>query len=61
MYTLIKIISFIALGLNIVPAFLVFSGTISADQCKMLMLIGTVAWFATAPSWMNKKSKEAEA
>ncbi|QDH78928.1 hypothetical protein FKX85_07710 [Echinicola soli] len=59
MKTLIKLISFIALGLNLIPAFLVFQGVISSDQCKTLMFIGTVVWFITAPMWMNKKPEEA--
>ncbi|GAB3661576.1 hypothetical protein GCM10028791_36170 [Echinicola sediminis] len=61
MNTLFKIISFIALGLTLIPSFLVFTGTITADQCKNLMFAGTVAWFITAPKWMNKKTEEVEA
>ncbi|AWW31149.1 hypothetical protein DN752_13995 [Echinicola strongylocentroti] len=59
MKAIIKLISFIALALNLIPAFLVFQGIISPDQCKTLMFIGTVLWFITAPMWMNKKSEEA--
>ncbi|WP_215226628.1 hypothetical protein [Echinicola shivajiensis] len=57
MNNIYKIISFIALGLNIVPSFLVFSGSITADLCKILMFVGTVVWFLTAPKWMNKKQE----
>ncbi len=52
-----KIISFIGLGLTLVPAFLVYQGTLSLDTSKNLMLVGTIAWFATAPYWMNKPAK----
>ncbi|MBD3626572.1 MULTISPECIES: hypothetical protein [Cyclobacterium] len=58
MKLLIKIISFLGLGLNIIPAILVFGTYMSADTCKLLMLIGTVLWFGTAPSWMNKKDAD---
>lgn len=46
-------LSFLGLGLTVVPAFLVFAGTISWDTHAALMLAGTVLWFATAPSWMR--------
>ncbi|WP_200975596.1 hypothetical protein [Echinicola sp. 20G] len=59
MNNIIKLISFLALALTIVPSFLVFSGAIDADLCKTLMFIGTVAWFITAPKWMNRKTEEA--
>ncbi|WP_186755896.1 hypothetical protein [Echinicola salinicaeni] len=57
MNNIFKIISFIALGLTIVPSFLVFSGSITADLCKTLMFVGTVVWFLSAPKWMNKKQE----
>lgn len=56
---LIKLLSFIGLGLNIVPAILVFSAEMSTDTCKQLMLLGTILWFVTAPSWMNKGQEDA--
>ena len=54
MKNLIKVISYIELGLTLVPAFLVFVGNIDLDSNKMLMLFGTIIWFVTAPIWMNK-------
>ena len=51
---LIKFISYISLGLTLIPAFLVFTGNISLDSSKMLTLAGTIIWFVSAPSWMNK-------
>lgn len=50
----LMIISFISLGMTIVPAFLVFAQKMSMDQNKTLMLMGTVGWFVTAPFWMKK-------
>jgi len=54
MRPIIKMISYIGLGLTIIPSFLVLAGTTTLDSNKMLMLIGTVLWFVTAPTWMNK-------
>ena len=56
MTLLLKILSVIGLLLTIVPAFLVFSGSMTIELHYTLMLIGTILWFATAPFWMLKKS-----
>ena len=58
MKNIVKIISYAGLGLSIIPAILVFNGSINADTCKMLMAAGTFIWFTTAPSWMNKAEEE---
>ncbi|WP_086542174.1 hypothetical protein [Algoriphagus antarcticus] len=60
MATILKIISFAALALTLVPAFLVFWGYIEPNLSKTLMLIGTVVWFGTASFWMNKSEEEEE-
>lgn len=57
MKTIIKLISVIGLALTLVPAFLVYQGSIDLDMNKTLMLIGTLCWFFTAPYWMNKTTK----
>ena len=54
MKILIKSISYLSLALTIIPSFLVFTGNISLDSGKILMLVGTIVWFVSAPSWMNK-------
>ena len=58
MTTILKIVSLIGLLLTIVPAFLVFSGSLQIEQHYTLMLIGTVVWFLSAPFWMLKKKVE---
>jgi hypothetical protein len=58
MKTILKIISFIGLILTLVPSFIVFSGAMTLDMHKWLMLLGTLLWFVTAPFWMNKKTSE---
>jgi len=59
MKKLIIIISIIGLLLTLTPSFLVFSNLMTLETSKTLMLIGTLVWFITAPSWMNKKEERA--
>ncbi len=54
MKLLIKTISYLSLGLTLIPSFFVFTGNISLDSSKMLTFIGTIIWFLSSPSWMNK-------
>jgi hypothetical protein len=54
MKPLLKFISYIGLGLTLIPSFLVFTGNISLDSSKIFMFVGTIIWFLFAPSWMNK-------
>jgi hypothetical protein len=57
MKNLLVIISILSLLMTIIPSFLVFAGLMTLDMNKTLMLIGTIGWFITAPSWMNKKEE----
>ena len=57
MKLLLMILSYIGLGLTLIPSILVFHGDISGDQNKYLMMVGTILWFVTAPFWMNKKKE----
>ncbi|WPP53258.1 hypothetical protein [Catalinimonas niigatensis] len=57
MKSLLKILSLVGLLLTLIPSILYFSGYISAEQHKLLMLIGTALWFLTAPFWMNKSEE----
>lgn len=61
MKSLLKIISFIALAVTLVPSFLVFKGIISPELSKSLMLIGTIVWFVSASFWMNTSDEKEEA
>lgn len=54
MRSLIKLVSYIGLGLTLIPSLLVFAGSISIELSKTLMLIGTIIWFISTPIWMNK-------
>jgi hypothetical protein len=47
--------SLIGLLLTMSPPILIFLGKIDLDTTKLLMTVGMVAWFSTAPFWINKK------
>ena len=49
----IKLLSYLALVLTIVPALLFATGVLSEDTMKLVLLVGTVLWFATAPRWLH--------
>ncbi|MBK7978934.1 MAG: hypothetical protein IPK06_02750 [Ignavibacteriae bacterium] len=55
MKALIKILSLISLIATILPSILVFNNVISMETNKLIMTLGTLLWFSTAPFWMNKK------
>ncbi|AKD05383.1 hypothetical protein POKO110462_14855 [Pontibacter korlensis] len=60
MRTIIKFISLVGLLLTVLPALLVFTGTMEQSHHKMLTLAGTALWFLTAPFWMNRSKQEDE-
>jgi hypothetical protein len=58
MKTLPKLISFTALALVIIPPILYLVGSLGKPPMTTLMLIGTLAWFATVPLWMGRRESE---
>jgi hypothetical protein len=60
MRQLLKWLSYIGLALTLFPSFMLFMGLIEAYTCKQLMALGTIIWFVTAPSWMNKGKESKE-
>jgi hypothetical protein len=46
--------SALALAMTIVPSVLVFRGIISWPTHAILMAVGMILWFITAPFWMKK-------
>ncbi len=55
MKNLLKLLGFAALALTIVPPSLVVAGMLSEGSMKLLLAIGAVLWFATAPLWMKSE------
>lgn len=48
-----KPISWVSLLLIVVPPALYFTDSIRADMMNLLLLVGTIIWFATTPLWMR--------
>lgn len=51
------ILSCLALGLTLIPSFLVASQILSFKVYTQLMLIGTLIWFIAAPYWIRPKTR----
>jgi hypothetical protein len=50
-----QVVSMAALLVTILPAALFFADRLSLAQSKWWMLAGAVAWFLSAPLWMERK------
>jgi len=51
---LAKVVSYLGLGLTLVPAAIVL--VINDDHSyKLMATVGMVLWFVSAPFWINKK------
>jgi len=55
MKTLLKILSFLALLIVIVPPAAYLAGKVEKPMMGILMLVGTIVWFLTVPFWMGGK------
>lgn len=60
MKTLLKIISFIGLGLMFGSAIMVFNDVMTKDTYLKLSLLGTILWFVTVPFWMKRRLHHSE-
>ena len=60
MTALLKLLSAVGLALTVVPAFLVFLAGAEWGTHALLMMVGTVLWFATAPFWMRDAAPDDE-
>ena len=52
---LLKIISFIGLGVMLVSSILYLNGEIAESAVNTYMVIGTLVYFATAIFWLGKR------
>ena len=53
---ILKLISGLSIGvLILLVSILSYLGTIEVANMKMLMLIGTILWFAATPFWMKEE------
>jgi uncharacterized membrane-anchored protein YitT (DUF2179 family) len=55
MKIVLSIIAAIGLGLTVIPAFLVFSGMMTLDFHKNLMVVGMLCWFVSVPFLLKRK------
>jgi hypothetical protein len=53
MKKLLMVASSVGLGLTLIPSLLVFTGSITLESNKALMLLGTVVWFLAASRWLG--------
>jgi len=51
---ILQSVSFAGLILSIVPAMLMFGGTLSREAYRQLMVLGMIMWFSTAVFWIRK-------
>ncbi len=57
---LLKLLSFIGLGLTGIPSVLYFMGKIELESSHHMMTVGMLIWFVTAPFWINAKVDKAK-
>ena len=50
-----QLLSATGLLLTVLPAVLVFTGSIEWSTHASLMIVGTILWFLTAPAWLNRE------
>jgi len=60
MKTLLKIISFIGLGLMFASAILLFNGAVARSTYELLALVGSALWFVPVPFWMKRRLHHSE-
>lgn len=56
--SLVKIISYLCLLAVVLAPILFYTDTLTESQMKMTLLVGTVVWFASAATWINKEEPE---
>ena len=57
MTSVAKTLGLLALAGTILPPVLFLFKVMSEDPMKLIMLLSTVVWFATAPLWMKGGDK----
>jgi hypothetical protein len=57
MWSLLPVVSWLALGGVVLPAVLVFYQQVDLASAQRWMLLSTLAWFAATPFWMNRRER----
>jgi len=58
MKRLAQIVSVVALGLTVAAPMLFFADRLELPNAKLWMLAAAVAWFASAPFWMERRARD---
>jgi len=53
---ILQLVSLGALAATLLPPLLFFAGQLTLAEIQPWMLLGTLAWFASAPFWMEHKT-----
>ena len=56
--TALKLVSWLGLALTLLPSFFVFTGVLTLDGFKTIVLAGSLLWLGTAPFWINRDARE---
>lgn len=54
----VRIVSWLALAGTILPAVLFMNDQMTFSRMQLLMLVATIAWFVTAPMWMERSAEK---
>ncbi|WP_373512502.1 hypothetical protein [Persicitalea sp.] len=58
--SIVKIISYLCLLVVLLAPILFFADVLTDSQMRIALLGGTVVWFATASTWINKGDNDSE-
>ena len=58
--SIVKIISYLCLLAVVLAPILFYTDTLNESQMKMVLLVSTIVWFASAATWINKEEPESE-
>jgi hypothetical protein len=55
MIAVARLVSWLALAGTILPPVLFLNDRLALERTQLWMLVATIAWFATAPLWMDRR------
>lgn len=58
--SILKIISYLCLLALVLAPILFYADTLTESQMKMVLLVSTLVWFASAATWINEEAPETE-
>ncbi len=56
--SVVKIISYLCLVLVLLAPMLFYADVLTENQMNVTLLGGTIVWFATASTWINRGAEE---